>query len=67
MEDLLRAVICPNIGADQEPPRNTNTVFVLNQGVAFEDTYKPVVDTHISTYGVTKHTAPAVVKKFFTR
>ena len=28
VEDLLRAVICPNIGADQEPPRNTATVFV---------------------------------------
>jgi len=28
VEDLLRAVICPNIGADQEPPRDTNTVFV---------------------------------------
>ncbi len=44
---------------------DTPVVFISNHSVAFEDTYKPVVDTLINTYGATKYTAPAVVNKFF--
>lgn len=43
----------------------TPVVFISNHSVGFEDTYKPVVDTLINTYGVTKYTSPAVVDKFF--
>lgn len=44
---------------------DTPTVFVNYQGVAFEDTYKPIVDTLINTYGTTKYTPAAIVNKFF--
>ena len=44
---------------------DTPVVFISYHSVAFEDTYKPVVDTLVNTYGVTKYTAPAVVDKFF--
>lgn len=44
---------------------DTPTVFISYRSVGFEESYKPVVDTLINTYGVTKDTAPAIVDQFF--
>ena len=37
------------------------TVFVVWQSVCFAETYKPITDTVINTYGFTKHTPKAVI------
>lgn len=43
----------------------TPTIFVTYLSVCFEDTYKSIADTLITTYGTNKYTVPAIVNKYF--